>query len=308
MAECPTFDTILSQLATATLLGRGAQGTVHKVNEFVLKKVNLRDEKAKRLFDGEANALMTLSTNQLTRQFLPELCWIYRTAETGYILQKYEPVISLKELIATTAPKSFPFETGFAIYKNLRFGIARIGKVGFLHRDIKPENILIRTSSPEAMKIPIFIDFGLAIPLSEWKTAIKAGTPEFMSPNMLPRQIHQKQPTMRIGNRNVYVQTQLVNIETTPTTEFYALALTLEQFYPIIDFTGHGKEDAEMQSFIVEMKQKVFLNTFKKRRNNMAKRQGWGPLSKHTYESIGTAEGGTRTQKQKSKRRATRKY
>ena len=306
MAECPTFDTILSQLATATLLGRGAQGSVYKVNDFVLKKVNIRDEKTRRLFDGESKALLALSTNQLTRQFLPELCWIHTTSETGYILQKYEPVISLKELIESSPPKSLPFETGFAIYRNLRFGIGRFGKVGFLHRDIKPENILIRTSTPEAMKIPIFIDFGLAIPLTEMKTAIKAGTPEFMSPNMVPRQIHKKQPTMRIGNRNVYVQTQLVNMETTPTTEFYALALTLEEFYPIIDFTGHGKEDAEMQTFIADMKRMLFLNTFKKRRNMMAKRQGWGALAKHTYESLGTAEGGTR--RRRSKKMKTRKH
>jgi serine/threonine protein kinase len=307
MAECPSFDTILSQISTGKLLGSGSQGAVYKVGDYVLKKVKLSTPKAKILFDGEASSLEVLSSNPLTQAFLPPLCWIHKTAETGYILQKYEPVRTLKDLITKTPKGTLPFDVGYALYKNLRAGVSRIGKVGYFHRDIKPENILIRTDSEEAMKNPIFIDFGLACLISQCKTAIKAGTPDFMVRNFTPREIHKKQPTMKIGTQNRYIKTVLIPYEVTVNTEFYALALTIEEMLPIIDFTGHTKEQSEIQSFIHHMKQMIFLNTFRKRRNLLAERLGYpGTLKKYTYESEGTGTGPAVGGKKKRKTRRNR--
>lgn len=308
MGDCPTFDTILSQISTANTLGSGSQGAVYKIDNYVLKKVKFSNPRAKILFDGEANSLEVLSKHPTTQAYLPPLCWIHKTTEAGYILQKYEPVITLEKLIEETPKGTFSFDIGYALYKNLRVGLARIAKVGYFHRDIKPDNILIRTSSPEAMKTPMFIDFGLACPIPTCKSAIMAGTPTFMVPNVLPHSIHKKQASIKIGNVNKYVKTSLIPYEVTVNTEFYALALTIEKLLPIIDFTGHTKEQSEIISFIHNVKQLVFLNTFRKRRNLTASRLGYpGTLKKYTYESegtgTGTAVGGKRKQKRKYKTR-----
>lgn len=306
MASCPTLASIIEKATEDTILGKGAKGVVYKIDDFVLKKMILTTKSDVTLFKGEAESLHALSTVKALSPYLPNLCWTNNTGTTGYILQRYEPSITLQTLIETTEKGTFPFEIGYAIFKNLASALLHLLKAGYLHRDIKPENILIRTTSEEKMKIPILIDFGLACPIKSCDEAIKAGTPSYMVPNFLPPQIHKKQPKMTIQRngtqKNVYVKTNLIPMYSSIATEFYALALTMEDFMPIINFTGHAKEEVEMRMFIEDRKKTIHLNTLKRRRNTMAQRRGWGPLK--VVEGVGIHEGGKRrTQK---KRRASR--
>jgi serine/threonine protein kinase len=313
MEPCPALDDLLSRISEGEILGRGAQGVVYKFGTFVLKKINFNmknsntKQKSIAAFDNEATILRLLSTNDSLKLYMPELCSTEKTEESGYILQRYEPSVTLRHLIQTTERGTLPFEVGISIYRNLRLGLARLMKAGYFHRDIKPENILIRTSSEESMKIPIFIDFGLACSIPTCKHAIMGGTPTYMVPNFLPRTIHQKQPKLTILRNgtptNVYVQTSLIPYHVSYLTDFYALALTLEEFYPILNFTGHSKDSAEMLTFIAEIKRTMDMDTMKKRRNRM----GFGKIL--TVEGIGTgpAGGGTRKRTSYKKRRASRK-
>jgi hypothetical protein len=140
-------------------------------------------------------------------------------------------------------------------------------------------------------------------------------------PNFLPREIHQKQKPFRQvvrkvttenGNeinveKNMYVKTTILDYDVSRLTELYALALTLKKFYPIIDFTGHRREQSDMLTFIAGLEQDMKMNIIKKRRNALAKRQGWGTLNKYTVEGVGTATGGTRKRRSQKKRRQSRK-
>jgi len=332
---CPTFETIISMVSDpeTKILGRGNQGIVYKIGNFVFKKVRFNQKTPQAMqrdmltFQNEAEIVRILSAKDTLKQFVPAFCWYQITNEYGYLLQRYEPVKTLRDLIVETPIGTLPFALGYAIYNNLHIALYRLMKEGFFHRDIKPENILIRTSSEEAMKIPMLVDFGLACPyvkmtgLVSCKDAIKGGTPTYMVPNFLPRQIHQKQkPFMQVVRRttspggievneekNVYVQTSIVDYTVNPNTEFYALALVFKDLYPIIDFTDHEKERAKMLTYIADKEQTMKMNIIKRRRNALAKRQGWGTLNKYTVEGVGTAGGGTRKKRSQKKRRPSRK-
>lgn len=320
--DCPKLAELIEKKTdpSTVILGKGSQGIVYRIGDYVLKQVIFKDylqdnpdkdaNDKKSSFKLEANILLALNNNPKIKPFLPYLCAVdYSAEDKGYILQRYEPTITLLELIQTTPKGTLNFDIGYSIYRNLSKALLEIIKAGYLHRDIKPENILIRTKSAEEMKKPIFIDFGIACPIdlatgSCKKGAINAFTKQYMIKNFLPPSIHGFQPKMTITKNgtptNVYVKTGLIPIYYSKDTDFYALALTLEEFMPIIDFTGHTKEMVEMHSFIQDRKKTIFLNTLKKRR------QKYGPLQ--VVESLGTRTNGGRRNKRKTqkKRRASK--
>jgi serine/threonine protein kinase len=332
---CPTIEAILSRVSDpeTKILGRGNQGIVYKIGNFVFKKVRFNQKTPQAtqrdmlIFQNEAEIVRILSSKENLKPFVPQFCWYKMTNEYGYLLQRYEPVKTLHDLIVETPEGTLPFSIGIGIFKNLVRAVLELLKERFYHRDIKPDNILIRTSSEEAMKIPILVDFGLACPsvpmsgLISCKDSIKGGTPTYMVPNFLPHQIHQKQkPFMQVvrkvttenGNemnveKNLYVKTTIVDYHVSRLTELYALALTLKKFYPIIDFTGHRKDESDMLTFIAGIEQDMKMHIIKRRRNALAKRQGWGTLNKYTVEGVGTAVGGTRKKRSQKKRRQSRK-
>ncbi len=335
MEACPTFETIISKVSDpeTKILGSGNQGIVYQIGNFVFKKVRFSQkspQETKRdmlTFRNEAEIVRILASKETLKPFIPAFCWYQITNEYGYLLQRYEPTKTLRDFIVETPVGTLPFDVGYAIFNNLHKALYRLLKEGFFHRDIKPENILIRTSSEEAMKVPMLVDFGLACPyvkmhgLLTCKDSIQAGTPSYMAPNFLPRQVHHKQkPFMQVvrktigpdGNevneeRNVYVKTTLVDMTSDLHTENYALALVMKDLYPIIDFTGHEKEKINMLTYIADREERMKMETIKRRRNAIAKRQGWNKLNKYTVEGVGTAGGATRKKRSQKKRRQSRK-
>lgn len=314
MEVCPTLETLLSlkNHTDTKVLGRGAQGIVYKIGNFVLKIVRFKQdlpeitERDKRTFRNEAEIVRRLSANAKLKKFVPAFCFYQLTNESGYLIQRYEPVRTLHDLIVNTPQGTLPFDIGHKIYMNLRTAVFTLFKEGFYHRDIKPENILIRTSSEEAMKVPILVDFGLACPytpmegLLSCEQAIKGGTPLYMVPNMLPRQVLKKQkpmkviPTKNVSEEHVYVKTTVPEYWVDFGTEMYALAQTFQQLYPIIDFTDHDEERAEMLKYIHGIEQKVKNSVLQKVKKALVK--------------VGTTAGGaTRKRRSQKKRRPSRK-
>jgi serine/threonine protein kinase len=308
MEACPTLESILPQISNheTVVLGRGAQGVVYKIGDFVLKTVRFKQttsnitERDKLIFRNEAEIQRKLSGNPKLKRFVPQFCWYSYSNESGYLLQRYEPVRTLHNLIVNTPQSTLPFAVGHEIYMNLRKAVFALVKEGFYHRDIKPENILIRTSSEEAMKVPILVDFGLACPYKEMaglltcEQSIKGGTPLYMVPNMLPRQVLKKQKPITIRGENRYVRTTVPEYWVDFLTEMYALAQTFKEFYPIIDFTGHDEERAEMLQYIQGIEQKTKNVTFQK------VKQALKPIPNRPY-------GGTRKKRAQKKRRPSRK-
>ena len=73
-------------------------------------------------------------------------------------------------------------------------GLAAIHEQNLVHRDIKPTNILVRLKGEEGSVTVKIIDLGLAKTLDESVSEVRisspgafAGTPEFASPEQLPR-------------------------------------------------------------------------------------------------------------------------
>lgn len=308
MEACPTLESILSQIGNAetVVLGRGSQGIVYKIGNFVLKIVRFKQddpaitERDKLSFRNEAEIQRRLAGNPKLHKFVSKLCWYSYSNESGYLLQRYEPVRTLYDLIAKTSQGTLPFAVGHAIYMNLRRAIFALNNEGFYHRDIKPENILIRTSSEEAMKVPLLVDFGLACPykpmegLLTCEQTIKGGTPLYMIPNMLPRQVLRKQKPIPIRGENRYVKTTVPDYWVDFGTEMYALAQTFKDFYPIIDFTDHDAERAEMLEYIRGIEMKAKNITLQKVKKSLIK--------------VETPAGGaTRKRRSQKKRRPSRK-
>ena len=350
MAECPPIESLLPIPKGIPVLGKGGHGKVYKIGDYVLKEVKYSAKRLafeKKEFEDEVKVLQKLSTIPALQPYLSRFCSSFNTGETGYILQVYEPTITLRECIIHFPKKSLAFPIGNAIQINLRKALLTLVGAGFYHRDIKPENILLRvpedyaraveewrgstlpfpSPTPEIIQsikpMPIFIDFGLACqfdPKTKECVGINiAGTPEYMVPNFLPGYIHKRQPKMTILKRtsdinnntgeeisthtptNVYIKTKLIPYHLSHLTEFYALCLVLEELYPLIDFTGHRREELEMLEFIGKFQRAIKMNTIKRRRNLM----GFGKIL--TVEGVGKGPaGGTRKRSQK-KRRASRK-
>lgn len=184
---CPDLDTVLPQLATAESLGEGAQGKVYKLGNFVFKTIAFRNPQQLNRFDAEAAVLRALSGNAKLKDFLPGFCWAQRTPETGYILQRFEPVIPLDKFLTNlkSEGKKWNIAIGGPYILNLVKAMNEIHRIGILHRDIKPGNLLVRLGTPEQQKKPLIIDFGLTCQ-SRYCEDFEVGSIGYFAPNFFP--------------------------------------------------------------------------------------------------------------------------
>lgn len=265
MADCPTIDEILATPKSAwKLLGSGGQGTVYKIGDYVLKIVDLQNNhKLRAAFQIEKGILEELAENPLMAGYLPQLCSIEERPIygqfRGYILQRYEKVLSLMEVMEDLEDESkkMSFEIGSEIIRNLIEGMLRLHIIGFVHRDIKPENILIRIEGN--ITKPIFIDFGLACKMPCEGVPL-AGTLRYIPSNFLP-------PGARVGIKNPYrVKTSFLPYESKKLYDRYAMMLTIQTFMKFVDFTsGTAEQITEKQKF----KQSILRNIQKTKRDVM---------------------------------------
>jgi len=184
--------TLITDSNSAELLGEGGSGEVYKVEDNVVKKMEIWSDDAAS-FKKELAIWEEFSANPELKPYIPEfrggllkksskppmpnfedmirnhakftknrILWMSNNEPDyyGFIIQKYVPVIDLGEFIDRfNSNQKFDFTTGYALFNNLVHAFDNLHKSGYIHRDIKPGNILIRTEGDITM--PIIIDFGM---------------------------------------------------------------------------------------------------------------------------------------------------
>lgn len=268
MEDCPTIDEVLKTPKRLwSALGAGGQGVVYKIGDYVMKIVPLKTERDRRSFQLEKSIIEDFMDNPRIRPFIPKFCSMeeseYIGNYKGYILQKYEDVVDLKEYIDDhkESGEKMEFELARKFIRNFISSILMLQINGYLHRDIKPENILIRTKGE--MEKPIIIDFGLTCKYPCEGVEI-GGTPKFMPQNFLP-------PIIRTIPNPYKVKTNTLPLKSKKMYDKYAMWLTIQELMPIIDFeSGTEVEVAEKNAFkevleknIRDSKREVFLDAIR---------------------------------------------
>ncbi len=247
-------------------LGKGSYGSVIRYKDWVIKEMKLPSDLHRTLFESEADTLAALSKIEDLRDFIPNFCWsaITETRDLGIIVQKYEPVVTLYQVIhsAGKAAAKAVYET----IKNLIRGFELLHMAGYVHRDIKPGNILIRKGGGAKKYIPIIIDFGFACPMPcpdrgrkgtpgyipmNWiaETEGKTSGKGFRRENMylIPRRNKKgyelayegRIPANVTLRKKVKTQPYKMYPEYSKYSDNYALFTTLYQLYQKAEWTGH---------------------------------------------------------------------
>lgn len=196
---------------TITKLGEGGQGTVYRINNYVIKQMPLLYVSQTATFVAEANTWAELYRNVKFRSYMPtyrgfdivkrtlppaeytslnsELRNNYLSAwGDGYLFQNYESVDDLHTIINRRRPttsKIFTSTKGAKLIEELNYALGLLHSVGYVHRDIKLENILIRRVDGS----PIIIDFGLVCKLPCDEEITSCGTLNYLPPNVLPKSV-----------------------------------------------------------------------------------------------------------------------
>jgi serine/threonine protein kinase len=213
---------VLRQANDLPLLGSGGSGEVYRVDDMVVKKMDVStDELAD--FKKEVAAWAEFSSNPHIAPYIPrylghvikktdrppmpsynsyaadpekfrrnERAW-FNSEEPDYycfIIQAFEPVVDLAEYLETNPRITYDF--GYPLFNNLIAGFQHIHEAGYIHRDIKTKNILIRTTGAHTT-MPIIIDFGLACKIPCAQDALcrsnnmgPMGSNFYIAQNMLP--------------------------------------------------------------------------------------------------------------------------
>jgi len=187
---------LVNSTESAQLLDEGGFGAVYKVDDLVVKKLELQDSDLD-TFKKEVSIWSTLSTNPELAPYLPEFKGYgikkgtvkpelnYSLANTdpekyteqykkllevsaepdlyGFIFQTYVPVMGMDVFLSKfDSINKFDAGIGFKLFNNLVSAFELLHAAGYVHRDVKPGNILIRIGEGNDITKPLIIDFGLA--------------------------------------------------------------------------------------------------------------------------------------------------
>jgi serine/threonine protein kinase len=110
------------------------------------------------------------------------------------MVQDYVPGGDLFTYARSMPGRKLPPDTVASIIRRLLETVAHLHAQGIIHRDIKPENILLTrddgnhnggTDMGGGMVVPLLTDFGLAIDIRLERAVTRAGTLEYMAPEVI---------------------------------------------------------------------------------------------------------------------------
>jgi serine/threonine protein kinase len=257
-----------SKSSEVEVLGKGGFGSVIRYKDWVVKLMEIPSDGHRAIFDFETVTLSELSAIEELRDFIPRYCWsgISDKGEIGIIIQHYEPVMTLAQIVNTRG--HLPAKPAYEYIKNLIRGYELLHKAGYIHRDIKPGNILVRTGGPKQF-IPILIDFGLACKAPCVDFHLK-GTPAYVPMNWIHPEakgrfqrenmfvVHgpggyknlafeRRIPSNTTLRKKIKTQPYAMNPEYSEASDGYALFITLSQMFDKVDWTGHTDLRDEIQ-------------------------------------------------------------
>lgn len=198
-----------------------------------------------RSFLTEASTLDALRKIPALAPFLPSICWSALHKLSAYILQRYEPVVTVDELLRKR--KKLDFTLGWNIISNLTIGLNALHDAGYLHRDLHPGNILIRTTPGPLAEYPIFIDFGLACKTPCTETG-RVGAAHYIPQNWYTGLERQNRGFSKRANlgipRPLKAQPNALPARYTYETDSYSLSVVVEQMKSLLNMDGTEEERA----------------------------------------------------------------
>ena len=293
--EAADIEKIVNNIDKSNLIGQGSFGYVYKVDGYVVKRFILSDtnnnhnngnknnqnKSSTSEFEDEVKTWKELSKISELKQYIPEFIGSIIIKGRGYIIQKYEAVVSMENFLEAHALEKIDEDFGINLFNNLLKAFNVLHKNNFIHRDIKPANILIRTD--ENKEIPMIIDFGLVCKMPCVELA-GMGSPYYTASNFLSyynrknglhkkrtfpvtkkknsksgwlgcfpcsrkrkpdRIIKLKEPERQIRSYNSYI------------TDNFALALVLEELLDIIKWKEDSTRKEEAEKTIESNKRKM---------------------------------------------------
>ena len=178
-------------------LGNGGFGKVNKVfsifdnKYYAMKEILLQGKTIEEInnIKIEANILSKFNCNNIVKYYDS-----FQDKDKYYILMEYCDGKNLKDYIKENT-ESIEENIIYNIIKQICIGIKKIHEMKIVHRDIKPENIFMNNK----MEIKIG-DFGISKQFNQnkeyTKTLIKAGSIEYMAPEIIKDGIYNKKSDM----------------------------------------------------------------------------------------------------------------
>jgi serine/threonine protein kinase len=261
-------------------LGRGAFGVVYKCKDLLYKFVKF-DPKipgSRQTTLHEGQMLEVLDDIEELRPFIPKFRRLDTYSDCLIMVQEYQPVISLRELLID--PGKGDLEQTFAsnLIDNLVTAVTTLHKNEILHRDLKLENILVKLDgSGKTRPEVLLIDFGFSCkidydprhPVGTCPGAGFAGTK-----NWLPKNLFYK--GLKPGTNNI-LESRFRELEQhfhgTKKVDNFALGMIIEVIYHKTTWIDKAKEASILKQF-KELKHQVMGNvnaTLRKLKLNVPK-------------------------------------
>ena len=167
------------------VLGQGAMGQVYEardvlINRDVALKV-LWPELDPQVLRHEAEALAAVR-----HAGVPTVHMLGTHRGIGFIVMELVRGLSLEDFLRRRAATGDPIELGEALRLVIAVAdvLAAVHHAGIAHRDVKPSNVLLAPDNRIVLS-----DFGLVVPELAARDAEAAGTPSYLAPEVILREV-----------------------------------------------------------------------------------------------------------------------
>ena len=187
------FEDFKSQLIYGNEIGRGAYGSVYKINvdkrDYAVKQINLKGLSEKEILSikNQAKNVIDINHENVVKYYNS-----YEDKGSFFIIMEYCDNSDLYKFIENKKEKeNNTLIDSYIIYlivKDICLGLKEIHNNNTIHRDLKPENIFV--SKDYSFKIG---DFDFAKKLIGTQNAISIiGTPNYVAPEILKKEKYNK--------------------------------------------------------------------------------------------------------------------